>query len=183
MSTKKYYWKEKECYIERDRVLSPQETRQLLESDYYGKEKGKESDFEEKVYSCLVEICYGLSLAPLTDIKRQKLYLYDGYRIKPDLITFHTDNSITVFEIKKANDKHPCTGTTNQLNAVGQLFLYKSILQARNPKKKIRLAIVDNKIYKRTMYAIADSRLPITLIEVQKDRVFVPYYAWGDSYG
>ena len=84
-----------------------------------------------------------------------------------------------MFEIKKTNNKYPATGTYNQLSAVGQLYLYKAIL-SRNGAK-VRLALVDNKIHKRTAYAFIKEKLPITLVEVQGDRAFIPYYGWYEE--
>lgn len=176
-----YVWKSKDFYIENDRFLNFSEAVSEMESDYYFKEPGKEADFENRVYDCIVELCYGLGLPPIKSLQRQKLYLFEGYRMKPDIIVFHTDNSITVMEIKKTSEKYPSTGTVNQMNAVGQLLLYKSVLHSLYPKSKIRLALVDNKIYKRTFYAFLYVKLPISLVEIQNDRVFVPYYAWGES--
>ena len=175
-----YKWKSKDCYIENDRFLTLSESIHEMESEYYFREQGKESDFESRIYNCLVELCYGLGLSPIRKVERQKLYSFEGYRMKPDIMVFHTDGSITVFEIKKANEKHPSTGTFNQMNAVGQLLLYKSVLHSLYPKSKIRLALVDNKIYKRTFYAFLQVKLPISLVEIQDNRVFVPYYAWGE---
>ena len=98
--------------------------------------------------------------------------------IKPDIITRHKDGSMTVFEVKKANEKYPASGTSNQMNAVGQLLLYGNILEAII-KEPVRLALIDNKIYHRTYAAFAGNRLPITLIELQYDRVFIPYNGWA----
>lgn len=159
------------------------EALKQMQQDYYYKEPGKEKDFEDKIAECICDLCYGLGLPPVKKLLRQKEYRIDNFKIRPDLIVHHSDNSITVFEIKKANEKYPSVGTSNQMNAVGQLLLYKNVLSTLNKGKKIRVALVDNKIYKRTFFAFAQVKLPITLIEVQKDRVFVPYYAWGGELG
>lgn len=179
----KYQWREKDFYIERETFLSPKEAIKEMEKDYYYKESGKEADFEEKIMDCIIDLCYGLGLPVPDRILRQKIYKIDGFTIKPDIIVIHQDNSLTVFEIKKANEKHPCTATSNQMNGIGQLLLYKSVLSSIYSNAKIRLALVDNKIHKRTFFAFAQEKLPITLVEVQKERVFVPYYAWGDEFG
>lgn len=176
-------WKEKDNYIERQVFLNYAEALKQMKQNYYYKEPGKEKDFEDRIVECICELCYGLGLPPLEKLYRQKEYHIDDFKIRPDLIVHHTDNSITVFEIKKANEKYPSTATTNQMNAVGQLLLYKSILSSIHKDKKIRVALIDNKIYKRTFFAFAQVKLPITLIEVQNDRVFVPYYAWGGELG
>lgn len=89
----------------------------------------------------------------------------------------HADKSMTVFEVKKASEKYPATGTTNQMNAVGQLLLYKNVLEEKL-NCNVRVALIDNKIYYRTFYAFLNNKLPITLIDFQKDRVFVPYNGW-----
>lgn len=154
-----------------------------LQKDYYYKEPGKEKDFENRIVACIVELCYGLGLPFPSRLARQKEYRLDGFKIRPDLIMFHDDGSVTVFEIKKANEKYPATATVNQMNAVGQLLLYKNVLSSFYEGRTVRVALVDNKIYKRTFCAFTQFKLPITLIEVQKDRVFVPYFAWGDEFG
>ena len=179
----KYQWKEKNFYIEREIFLSLKEAIREMNKDYYYKESGNESDFEEKIMDCIIDLCYGLGLPVPDRILRQKTYKIDGFTIKPDIIVIHQDNSLTVFEIKKANEKHPCTATSNQMNGIGQLLLYKSVLSSIYSNAKIRLALVDNKIHKRTFCTFAQEKLPVTLVEVQKERVFVPYYAWGDEFG
>ncbi len=42
----------------------------------------------------------------------------------------------------------------------------------------VRAALIDNKIHYRTYCAFVGNKLPITLIDFQKDRVFVPYNGW-----
>lgn len=141
---------------------------------------GNESRFEKSIIENIEEICEGLYLPPVQSIGRQRLIKTSGFQIKPDILVRHMDESLTVFEVKKANDKYPATGPSNQMGAVGQLLLYGNVLEAviQSP---IRLALIDNKIYYRTYCAFLGYNLPITLIEYQNDRIFVPYNGWRNE--
>lgn len=57
-------------------------------------------------------------------------------------------------------------------------YIFENVLQARI-NAPVRPALIDNKIYYRTFCAFVGNSLPITLIEFQNDRIFVPYNAWG----
>lgn len=141
---------------------------------------GNESRFEESIVENIEEICDGLHLPPIHSIGRQRLIKTSGFQIKPDILVRHTDESLTVFEVKKTNEKYPATGPSNQMGAVGQLLLYGNVLEAiiQSP---IRLALIDNKIYYRTYCAFLGYNLPIALIEYQNDRIFVPYNGWRNG--
>lgn len=139
---------------------------------------GKEKDFEDHIYENIDEICAGLGLPAIMTTGRQCLIHRDGLQIKPDIIVRHIDGTMTVFEVKKANEKYPSTAPTNQMQAIGQLLLYGNVLEAMIDAP-VRLALIDNKIYYRTFCAFIGNNLPITLIELQNDRIFVPYNAWG----
>ena len=143
---------------------------------------GNEKMLEENIVDNIDEICAGLNLPLVQCVVRQKMINVGSFCIKPDIIVRHKDGTMTVFEVKKANQKYPSTGTSNQMNGIGQLLLYKSILE-RQINDVVRVALIDNKIYERTYYAFIDNKLPITLIDYQKDRVFVPYNGWGVSNG
>ena len=139
---------------------------------------GNESVLEDNVFENIDQICELLSLPKIVEVARQKMIKICDFQIKPDIMVRHVDETMTIFEVKRTNQKYPSTGTTNQLNAVGQLLLYKNIIE-EIIKNKVRLALIDNKIFYRTYCAFVDNRLPITLIDFQKDRLFVPYNAWG----
>ena len=139
---------------------------------------GNESQFEENIFEHIEDICAGLNLPRVIVKQRQVMIPVEKqFTIKPDIVVRHEDYSCTIFEVKKASDKYPSTGTSNQMNAVGQLLLYGNVFEAII-KTKPRLALIDNKIYYRTMCAFMGNKLPITLIDFQKDRVFVPYFGW-----
>lgn len=157
--------------------ISRERTLKELEAPVRYELKGKEKEFEEHVLMHIDLIVECLKLPKINNIRRQKMINADGMYIKPDIIIDHVDDSITVFEVKKINEKNPCTGTVNQMNAVGQLILYKNVIKSIE-EKEVRVALIDNKIYRRTFYAFMENDLPITLIEFQKDRLFVPYNAW-----
>lgn len=139
--------------------------------------KGKEKDFEDNVMDNIDLICDCLGLPPIKAIERQRRLHYEEFDIQPDIMVRHTDDTLTVFEVKKASAKYPQTGTYNQMAAIGQLLLYKTMLKVKI-NAPVRLALIDNKIYYRTFLAFTEHKLPITLIELQKDRLFVPYNGW-----
>lgn len=139
---------------------------------------GKEKDFEDYIYENIDEICGGLGLPAIIAKDRQRMIHCSNFQIKPDIMIRHIDGTMTVFEVKKANEKHPSTGTVNQMQAIGQLLLYRNVLETIIDAP-VRLALIDNKIYYRTFCAFIGNNLPITLIELQNDRIFVPYNAWG----
>lgn len=139
--------------------------------------EGNESDLEDNIIENLDLICQGMNLTPPNIVWRQKRIDTDGFSIKPDIIVRHQDHTVTIFEVKKTNHKYPSTGTTNQMNAVGQLLLYGNVFFSKSGVFP-RLALIDNKIYYRTYCAFLGNKLPIALIDFQKDRVFVPYNGW-----
>ena len=138
---------------------------------------GNEKDLEDNIVKNIKEICTGLYLPEIKEIGRQKMIDAGGFYIKPDIMIRHIDGTMTIFEVKKDNSKYPSTGTTNQMNAVGQLLLYKNVIESIIDGL-VRVALIDNKIHYRTYCAFIGNRLPITLIDFQKDRVFVPYNGW-----
>ena len=138
---------------------------------------GNEKIFEDYIYENIDEMCDGLGLARIRAKDRQRMIHFENFQIKPDILIRHDDETMTVFEIKKANEKYPATGTFHQMNAIGQLLLYQNVLQAKI-NAPVRMALIDNKIYYRTYYAFHSHKLPITLIELQNDRIFVPYNGW-----
>lgn len=152
------------------------EMKKPLESMFIGKEK----DFEDHIYENINEICAGLGLPAIMEKGRQMLIHRDGMQIKPDILVRHIDGTMTVFEVKKANEKYPSTAPTNQMQAIGQLLLYRNIIETMIDAP-VRLALIDNKIYYRTFCAFLGNNLPITLIELQNDRIFVPYWGWSSS--
>lgn len=138
---------------------------------------GREKNFEENILENIDLICECLGLPDIANVGTQKMIKADGFFIKPDIMVRHKDGTMTVFEVKKANEKYPSTGTSNQMNAVGQLLIYGSVL-SEIINSKVRLALIDNKIYYRTFCAFLNNQLPITLLDFQKDRLFVPYNGW-----
>lgn len=150
------------------------ELKKPLEYEYIGNEKA----FEDYIFENIDEICNGIALPPIFAKERQRLIKCDDFQIKPDIMIRHIDGTMTVFEVKKANEKYPSTAPFNQMQAIGQLLLYQNVLQAKI-NATVRLALIDNKIYYRTFCAFVGNSLPITLIEFQNDRIFVPYNAWG----
>lgn len=137
---------------------------------------GKEKDYEENFVENLFEICEVLKLPKIKKIERQKRYNIANFSIIIDVIVFHVDDTYSIFEVK-CNNKYPSSQATSQTNAIGQLLLYSSCLTEIYGAEP-RLFLVDQKINIRTMCAFSQYKLPITLLEFQKDKLFVPYRMW-----
>jgi hypothetical protein len=138
---------------------------------------GNEKEFEEMVVEHIFELCAMLNLPAPVSLQRQKQLRLSTFQCILDILVKHEDDSVTIFEVKKANNKHPHTGTHNQMQGIGQLLLYQNTYETLFDKKP-RLILIDNKIYERTVSAFIGNNLPITLVDFQKDRVFIPYKAW-----
>lgn len=151
-----------------------EEMRKPLRYQFIGDERA----FEDSIFENIEEICAGMKLPPICAKGRQVMFRTSGFQLKPDILVRHTDGTMTVFEVKKANEKYPATGATNQMCAVGQLLLYRNVIQ-EIIQAPVRLVLIDNKIYYRTFCAFIGNNLPITLVEYQNDRIFIPYCAWG----
>jgi hypothetical protein len=135
---------------------------------------GQEKQYEQYIADNLNDICEGFGIPKVKKIIRQARYDFPNFSIKPDIIVIHEDDTYSVFEIKCTNPKYPCTSVTEQTRAIGQLLLYKSTLKEIYGASP-RMFLVDTKIHKRTVLVFSEMELPITLIEVQNDRVFIPY--------
>lgn len=157
--------------------LTQEQTIKELKANVMWESVGNEKNLEDNIVENIEEICEGLHLPLIEAIGRQKMINTGEFFVKPDIMVRHIDGTMTVFEVKKDNAKYPSTGTSNQMNAVGQLLLYKNVLESIIGGL-VRAALIDNKIHYRTYCAFIGNRLPITLIDFQKDRVFVPYNGW-----
>lgn len=135
---------------------------------------GSEKEFEEYVKECLPEIFEMVGLPKIKIIEQQHFIKTSGFQIKIDLFVVHEDNSLSVIEVKCPNRKHPANAPSEQCKAIGQVLLYQSVVKASYGKEP-RLFLIDNKIHMRTLYVFNEIKLPISLIEIQKDRVFIPY--------
>lgn len=159
------------------RWLEPEETIRELKKEIEYEFIGNEKEFEDNTTENIEAICNGLLLPPIKAIGRQKMISIDNFYIKPDIMVRHIDGTMTVFEVKKINSKYPSTGTTNQMGGIGQLLLYKTVLESII-KAPVRIALIDNEIFYRTYCAFLQCKLPIALIEFQRDRIFIPYNGW-----
>jgi hypothetical protein len=162
-----------EEYIDKNN-LSVEEVKEIVEEKPKYIFDGKEKQYEEYIKENLQDICDKLDLPKIVQIEQQRRIDIDNFSVKPDLITIHEDGTISIFEIKCCNYKHPSTGTASQAQAIGQLLLYKNIFEEIR-QEKVRVFLVDQKIFKRTLLIFSDLKLPITLMEVQYNRVFIPY--------
>lgn len=135
---------------------------------------GKEKEYEAYLVNEMLDICEGLKLPPISDIKTQQRFDIGTFSIKPDIMVFHNNGTLSVFEVKCGNSRYPSAGVSSQTQAIGQILLYKNVLEELR-KDKVRMFLVDQKIYSRTICVFAQMKLPITLVEIQNGRVFVPY--------
>ncbi len=138
---------------------------------------GKEKDFENYIVENIEEISQGLRLPPVVQVLNQKQFRFADTQIKIDIITAHLDDTITFYEVKKTNTKNKQVSKTEQCKAIGQILLYRNYLKEAT-EKEVRAVLVDEKIYKRTLLVFSEQKLPITLLEIQNDRCFIPYSGW-----
>ncbi|WP_408954746.1 hypothetical protein [Natroniella sp. ANB-PHB2] len=155
-------------------ILEKEEALKILKEEQAYCFNGSESEFEEYIKDCLPELCSKIGLPDIKNIIQQKQIKISNFNIRPDLIVVHEDLSKSIFEIKCTNKKHPATAPTEQCKAIGQLMLYQNSIEALT-KEKPRMFLIDDKIHLRTVAVFKNSNLPITLIEVQNGRVFIPY--------
>ena len=158
-------------------IISVEDSVKILKEPLRYEYIGSEKDFEGMIYDNIREICAGLGLPEIIAVERQKSVKLDDIQIRMDIIVRHTDDTITIFEVKKVNSKNPQCAHYAQVNAIGQLLLYKFVV-GMSTGCDVRLVLVDNKIYFRTRCVFAEEKLPITLMEVQRNRVFIPYFGW-----
>lgn len=136
--------------------------------------QGNEKKYESYILENIKEICDILKLPNIKEIKRQQRFNLDGFSIIPDIVIYHQDRTVSIFEVKCSNPKYPSNITTEQTRAIGQMLLYKNVLE-EILKTQIRVYLIDQKIHKRTFFIFGNHKLPITLIEIQNDRIFIPY--------
>ena len=151
-------------------------TLQALRENVLWEFDGNEKDFEANIIENLDQIIELLGLPEIKAVGRQKQIRFHGGQIIIDIVIRHIDGSATIIEVKKLNKKNKWVSPFAQMQAIGQLLLYQNIFEAKTNVKP-RLILIDNKIHERTCLAFMNNNLPITLIDFQKDRIFVPYNA------
>lgn len=161
-------------------TISKEKVLEILNEKSYKIFDGKEKEFEEYVSENLNEICAGIGLPSIKKIMRQKRFDLDSFAIIPDIIAIHEDNTYSVFEIKCVNMKYPSTSANEQCRAIGQILLYKSALTEIYGGISPRMFLVDQKISSKAVCVFSEMKLPITLMEINNDRVFIPY-SWHES--
>lgn len=148
------------------------ELRKPIEWEFIGNEK----DFESHILEHIHDIVECMGLTKVIRIERQKQFRFLSGQIIVDILLMHEDKTLTVFEVKKPNKNNGWTSPHAQMQAIGQLLLYQNIIEETYAKP--RLVLIDNKIHERTVMAFAKNYLPITLIEFQKNKIFIPYRAY-----
>lgn len=157
--------------------VSIKNTMKCLKAPILHEFVGNEKDFEGHLLLHIDLICEALGIPEPENVLRQQQICVDGFICRPDIIICHKDQTLTVIEVKKASTKFPSLGAANQMGAVGQLLLYQNVLEAMVGSRP-RLVLADNKIYFRTYCAFLGNSIPITLLEFQKDCIFIPYRGW-----
>lgn len=96
---------------------------------------GNEKESESNVFENLDELVEGLGLPSVRIAERQRQIRFTGGQIIMDIVVRHTDDSVTIFEVKKANANHPATSPHAQMQAIGQLLLYQNIFELKTNVK------------------------------------------------
>lgn len=142
---------------------------------------GNESAYEKYVVSVLPEIFAELNLPAIEKIETQVFQKVGSFRIILDIYVLHCDNSVSILEAKcsKITKNNHGVAAQAQAQSIGQLLLYKGVVEelrkTRFGDSKVRLFLVDQKILPRTVCIFSQCKLPITLLEVSGDRVFIPF--------
>ena len=139
--------------------------------------EGSERDFEKHIIENIDLICESIGLPDIYAIRQQKQIRFEKSLIVMDILIRHIDGSATIFEVKKTNDKNPHTSTREQVSSIGQMLLYKNVFKAKTGVEP-RVALLTDKLLYRTMVVFNETELPLTLIEFQRNRLFVPYMNW-----
>lgn len=136
--------------------------------------EGNEKDYENHIIANLDLIVDSLGLPDISTYRQQKQIRFENNQIIMDILVRHIDGSATIFEVKKTNDLNPQTSTHEQVAAIGQMLLYRNVFESHTGVRP-RVALITDKLHYRTLATFIDVGLPLTLIEFQRDRLFVPY--------
>ena len=139
--------------------------------------EGTEKDYEDHIVLNADLICDALGLPKIKIIEQQRQIRFDRNQIIMDIVIRHIDGSITILEVKKSNDKNPWTSTNAQVQALGQMLLYRNVVKIATGVTP-RVALITDKLFYRTQAVFIDTELPLALIEFQRDRLFMPYENW-----
>lgn len=166
-------------------IITQEEARDLMWEPQRYIFTGTEKKFEDLITESIAEICHGLELPPIARVKRQQTILVGSYSIRPDIFIWHTDGTGSILEVKLSNCEHPAAGRMSQAQALGQLMLYGEVVISvwGDGKFLPRLFLFDNKIYPETHMMASRHRLPISLVEIQGSRVFIPYHYYKGGGG
>ena len=134
--------------------------------------KGNEKKFEKYVYDNLSDICNNLDFANIKKAEMQHVIKTANYKIIPDIMIWHEDGTGTIFEVKVTNLNNPQTSPNEQIKSIGQLLLYRSVIKEKYGKFP-RVFMVTDQLFEKTFHIFAHNDLPVGLIEIQNDRVFV----------
>ena len=131
---------------------------------------GKEKDFEGYIINNLSEIFNHVKIPAIKSIARQKAIQLQEVHPRNDIVVEHIDNTVSIIEVKSVNSRYPLQGRIEQAKAIGQLLYYESCFEVKH-KVKPRLFLFDTKIYRNTYLVVLEHKLPISLVEIQNDRV------------
>jgi len=134
--------------------------------------KGDEKRFEKYIYNDLSDICNNLGYADIKKAEMQHVIKTANYKIIPDIMIWHKDGTGTIFEVKVTNSNNPQTSPNEQIKSIGQLLLYRSVIKEKYGEFP-RVFLITDQLFEKTFHIFADNDLPVGLIEIQNDRVFV----------
>lgn len=169
--------KENEMWVNKNKkIVKDISLRLKSESNFIF--EGQEEDLEAYYYNNMTEICKEIGLPKVKKVIKQKSIKLRNKYIRPDLLTIHENGEKSVFEVKCSNSKNNNTSATEQCKGLGQLMLYSSYIKEMSGERP-NLFLISDKIYERTVMAFSDFGLPVTLMEVQKNIIFIPYNKRG----
>lgn len=128
--------------------------------------KGDKSEYKKYILNNLNDILERIGLSPIKEILSGPEYLNT-------LLIKHEDDTISILEIMHS-DSQCSNRATDQCKTIEELLLYKLKIKEScgiNP----RVFLIAEKIYSKTVCMLLEMELPVILIEVQNDRVFIPY--------
>lgn len=132
---------------------------------------GNEKEFQNLFIEYLDELIMKLDLPKVKEFKLQHKLRGIGCHGFPDVTVLHEDNTLSIFELKRTRPIH---SRMEQVSAIGQALFYQ-LLAESEVGGNIRTFLVDYRIEPETYLVCIANKLRITLIEINGNRVLVPY--------
>lgn len=139
--------------------------------DFWAKD---EKELESYIVQQLDHIFENIGLPPAIRVETQFI-INTEFKGIIDILAVHQDKSVSVFEAKCTTKANKAQSAMLQCAGIGQLLLYKTMLEQKGVTTGVRLFLVSNKIHYRTLLTFTQTRLPISLLEVNSKECFSPY--------